>query len=287
MYPRSFAYLRPSSVQEALTHLAQHGDEASLLAGGMSLIPLMKYRQRSPRVLVDIGRLRELAGISISGAVLRVGATTRHSEVAAWEGDARVALFPELAGRIGDAQVRNMGTVGGGLAAVEPTGDWGTALLAMRGEVTAVASSGKRRIASDDLFLGSYRSALRPDELLTEAVFPLPEGRCGTAAAKFENRAAAAPLMSCAVLTEFGDDDRVTGAGVACTGLEGFPVRLPGVEALLRGQRFSAGLLGDAGESARTAAGNAFRGAVLASLVRDALRRAAERGLQEGKEAVG
>jgi len=286
MYPRAFGYLRPSSIQETLTCLAQHGEEASVLAGGMSLIPLMKYRQRSPRLLVDIGRLRELAGVSINSAVLRIGATTRHSEVAAWDADSNIALFPELAGRIGDVQVRNMGTVGGGLAAVEPTGDWGTALLAMRGEVTAVASSGKRRIAADDLFLGSYRSALRPDELLTEAVFPLPEGRYGTAAAKFETRAAAAPLMSCAVLTEFGDDDQVTRAGVACTGLEGFPVRLPGVEALLCGQRFSADLLGDAGEAARTAAGKAFRGAVLASLVRDALRRAAERGLHAGKEAV-
>ena len=279
MYPRPFAYLRPRSAAEALAQLAEHGGEARPLAGGMSLIPLLKYRQLSPRVLVDIGRLRELAGIGAADGVLRIGATTRHCEVAEWDWDGSLTMFGELAGRVGDAQVRSMGTAGGGLAAVEPSGDWGTALLAMRGEVVAAASASERHIAADDFFLGSGRSALRPDELITQAWFPLPGGRFGTAAAKFETRRAA-PVASCAALVAMDDDGRVSTAGLACTGLDGFPVRLTGAEAVLSGQRFGADVVAAAAEAARKAAPDRFRGAVIARLAEDALTSAGLRARQ-------
>lgn len=283
MYPRPFAYLRPRSPAEALAQLSEHGGEARPLAGGMSLVPLLKYRQLSPRVLVDIGRLRELAGIRAADGILQIGATTRHHEVADWDWDTSLALFGELAARIGDAQVRSMGTVGGGLAAVEPTGDWGTALLAMRGEVVAAASGGERHIAADDFFLGTGRSALRPDELLTQALFPVPGGQFGTAAAKFETRRAA-PLASCAALVAIGDDGRVREAGLACTGLDGFPVRLAGAEAALTGQKFGPDVVDAAADAARNAAPDRFRGALIARLAADALRRAGLRSQRhEGK----
>jgi aerobic carbon-monoxide dehydrogenase medium subunit len=283
MYPRPFTYLRPSSAAEALAQLAEHGSEARPLAGGMSLVPLLKYRQLSPRVLVDIGRLRELAGIRVVDGVLRIGATTRHYEVADWDWDASLAAFGELAGRIGDTQVRSMGTAGGGLAAVEPSGDWGTALLAMRGEVVAAASGGERHIAADDFFVGSGRSALRPDELLTQAWFPLPAGRFGTAAVKFEARRGA-PLASCAALVAIDDDGRVSETGLACTGIDGFPVRLAGAEAVLSRQPFGPDMVSAAAEAAREAAPDRFRGALIARLAGDALRLAGRRAQQhDGK----
>lgn len=277
MYPRSFDYVRARHVSEAVGMLAEHGDRARVLAGGMSLIPMMKYRELSPDVVVDIGRLRELAGIVVDGPVLRIGATTRHHEAASWTFPAAVSLVPELAAGIGDAQVRSMGTVGGGLAAVEPTGDWGTALLAMRGEVVVVSAAEERSIASDDLFVATHRTTLRPDELLTQMLLPLPARRVGTAFRKFQLRAAAAPLLSCAGCVELDGAGRVATAGLACAGLAGYPVRLADAEDVLLGEPVGADLLTEAGEVARTSAGGGFRGSVVASLVRETIHRATER----------
>lgn len=277
MYPRSFDYMRVRHVPEAVALLAEHGDGARILAGGMSLIPMMKYRELSPDVVVDIGRLRELAGIAIDGLVLRIGATTRHDEVASWQGPGAVGMVPELAAAIGDVQVRAMGTVGGGLAAVEPTGDWGAALLAMRGEVVVVSAAGERRIASDDLFVATHRSTLGPDELLTETRLPLPARRFGTAFGKFQIRAAAAPLLSCAGCVELGGDGRVATAGLGCSGLEGHPVRLADAEDVLLGERVGPDVAAESGEIARAGAGGGFRGSVVAKLVRETVQRAGDR----------
>jgi aerobic carbon-monoxide dehydrogenase medium subunit len=277
MYPRAFAYTRAGSVPEAVESLSAYGLDARPLAGGMSLVPWLKYRQRSPGLLVDVGRLAELAGIEQPDDTLCVGALTRHADVAAWRGDPALGLLPELAAGIGDVQVRGMGTVGGSLAAVEPTGDWGGALLAMRGSVLARSTSGERLIASDDLFVDTYRSSLRPDELLTEVRLPVPDGRFGTAAAKLDNRAAAAPVLSCAVQIELDDDDRVRLAGVGCIGVAGFPIRLGAVEAALRGTPCTQEAIADAAACAKRATDDAFTGSVLVRLLRDALGRASER----------
>jgi aerobic carbon-monoxide dehydrogenase medium subunit len=102
MYPAPFGYLRATSADEAVDALAEHGDDAALLAGGMSLVPMMKYRQRRPRVVVDIGRLRELAGMKVADGVVRIGATTRHHEAAGWDGPAPLAVLREVGDRIGD-----------------------------------------------------------------------------------------------------------------------------------------------------------------------------------------
>ncbi|MQA77624.1 MAG: xanthine dehydrogenase family protein subunit M [Streptosporangiales bacterium] len=270
MYPRAFAYVRPRSTEEAVAQLAEHGDGANVLAGGMSLVPMLKYRQRAPGVLVDIGRLTDLAGVDATGDTVEIGATTRHADVAALASGAGVTpMLAELAGRIGDVQVRNMGTVGGGLAAVEPTGDWGAALLALRGEVVAVASGGERRIAADDLFVATYTTSLRPDELLTRVLLP-QGGRLGAAQAKFERRTAAG-VLSCVAAVCLGDGDDVIEAGVGCIGLEGHPVRLTEVEDVLRGQPFGSELVAAA---AAAVGADDFRRSVLGSLVRDALERA-------------
>jgi carbon-monoxide dehydrogenase medium subunit len=274
MYPAPFGYLRATSADEAVDALAEHGDDAALLAGGMSLVPMMKYRQRRPRVVVDIGRLRELAGMEVADGVVRIGATTRHHEAAGWDGPAPLAVLREVGDRIGDRQVRSMGTVGGGVAAVEPTGDWGPVLLALRGSAVARSASGPRRIAADELFLGTHRTALRPDELLEALEAPLPDGRFGAAQAKFEARAGAA-LMSCVACVAL-DDGRIAEASVACGGLEPVPARLPEAEDVLRGERPDDELL-DGVTAAVRATDPGFRRAVAARLAVDAVRNALAR----------
>src|SRR5581483_24911 len=147
VYPRAFHYVRATSLEHAVALLGEYGDEARPLAGGASLIPLLKLRLAAPTVLVDVGRLDALAGIARRDGHVAVGAVTRHVEV---EDDAALAaalpLLHDVAAGIGDAQVRNMGTVGGGLAEADPAGDWGPALLAVGGSVRAVGPGGERVI---------------------------------------------------------------------------------------------------------------------------------------------
>lgn len=282
MYPRRFSYIRAGSADDAVAQLAEHGPDASVLAGGMSLVPLMKYRERTPPVLIDIGRLRELAGVTVADDAVRIGATTRHHELAVWRGDdERLAMVGELAASIGDPQVRNMGTIGGSLAAVEPTGDWCAALLATRGRVVARSARGQRTIAADELFVDVRRSALEDDELICEVALPLPAGaRHGTAHVKFEVRAAAAPLMACAASITLDDDGTIAQAGIGCIGLDAMPIRLHAAERALAG--VAAG--GDGTAAAPAIAAGAvrephpgFRGSVMATLVADAARRACAR----------
>jgi carbon-monoxide dehydrogenase medium subunit len=278
LYPRAFTYLRAENPEHAIELRKQYADEARFLAGGMSLVPMMKYRLTSPAVLIDIGRLSELAGISAANGELRINATTRHAEACAWNGDSRVAFVPELASRVGDPQVRNMGTVGGALAAAEPTGDWLAALLAMRGSVTARSSRGDRHIASDEFVCGPYRSALASDELLTSLVLPLPRRQFATAYAKSEARGAVAPLMSCAACLSFDENgSQISEAGVACVGIEAHPVRLASVEDVLCSDTFSLQLLNRACEAASEGSDWRFGRALCQDLVRRVLVSAAGR----------
>jgi carbon-monoxide dehydrogenase medium subunit len=287
MYPRAFSYVRAHSQEEAVAALAEHGPDAVPLAGGMSLVPQMKYRERNPAVVVDVGWLRELAGVTVEERRLRIGATTRHHEAAAWRGPRELAIVAELAAGIGDPQVRTMGTVGGSIAAVEPAGDWGPAVLALRGAVRVASARGERTIAADELFLGPRRTSLAADELIVEIEAPLPSSPFATAQVRFQARAAAG-FMSCASCVALDDAGGIAEVGIACGGLEEIPVRLDEAEAAVRG----AGTPGSAGRAAADRIpsgprdGNGFRRTVAARLVHDAVERALERALAI-KEAAG
>ncbi|HZR99814.1 MAG TPA: xanthine dehydrogenase family protein subunit M [Chloroflexota bacterium] len=237
MYPAAFHYARAASVQHAVALLREHGDEARLLAGGASLIPLMKLRLAAPTVLVDIGRLGELDGLAWRDGTLTIGALTRHADVA---DDPAVAealpLLHDVARGIGDTQVRNMGTVGGALAEADPAGDWGPALLALEGSVRVVGPEGERRIAAADLFLDAYTTALAPDEVLLDAAFPVPGPRAGSAHLKFEVRAGDFAVANCAVAVTLDDADRCATIGIGLGGVGLRPERVTAAEALLRGQ---------------------------------------------------
>src|SRR5688500_5663363 len=154
MYPKSFEYARAESVEQAVALLREHGDEARLLAGGASLIPLMKLRLASPTHLIDIGRLEQLRGVRRENGSFRIGSLTRHGELERHaELRSELPSVHDAASQIGDTQVRNVGTIGGSLAECDPAGDWAPVLLALGGEVLVRGTQGDRTIPAGDLFL--------------------------------------------------------------------------------------------------------------------------------------
>jgi carbon-monoxide dehydrogenase medium subunit len=173
MIPASFDYEVAESAAHALSLLAEHGEDAKLLAGGHSLLPMMKVRLAQPAVLIDIARITELSGIRVEGDEVVIGATTRHADVA---GSAVLAaeapLLAYAAAQVGDPQIRHRGTIGGSLAHADPSADLPTALLALGGSVELTGSSGVRTVGADDFFVGPFESALTPDELLTAVRVP-------------------------------------------------------------------------------------------------------------------
>jgi carbon-monoxide dehydrogenase medium subunit len=175
--PAQFDYVAAESPAHALDLMASLGDEAKLLAGGQSLLPMMKLRLAAPTALIDLGRLGELAGVSADGDELVIGALTRHADLAA-SGLARsdAPLLAHAAAQVGDPQIRHRGTIGGSLAHADPAGDLPMALLALGGSVEALGPGGTRRIAADDFFAGFFETSLAPDELLTAVRVPRTPG---------------------------------------------------------------------------------------------------------------
>jgi carbon-monoxide dehydrogenase medium subunit len=204
MHP--FNYLNPKSVAEAAAALAKGGD-VKLLAGGQSLIATMKLRLSAPTELIDLGGIRELAGIRVDGAGITVGAMTRHAEVARSEDvRARIPALASLAGSIGDRMVRNMGTIGGSLAHNDPVADYPAAVLGLN----ATVNTNRRRIAADDFFKGMFETALQTDEIIVSVSFPVPQR---AAYAKFKNPASRYAIVGVmAAVTGSGVRVAVTGA---------------------------------------------------------------------------
>src|SRR5215831_246021 len=175
MYPVPFEYHRAGSVQEAVELLARYGDEAKLVAGGHSLLPLMKLRLAEPKHLVDIRRTPGLSGVREEGGALIIGAATPHQvlEHSPLVRE-RLPILSEAAAQIGDAQVRNMGTIGGSLAHADPAADLPAVMLALEAELVAVGPKGRRAIPVDRFFVKLFTTSLSPGELLTEVRVPLP-----------------------------------------------------------------------------------------------------------------
>lgn len=250
MYPARFRYRRAETLEQALDLLAEHGPEARPLAGGASLVPLMKLRLAAPAVLVDVGHLAELRAVHHDGEV-GLGASVRHGEIAG-EGELarRLPLLHDAAAGIGDTQIRNMGTVGGSLAEADPAGDWAPALLAASGSVRARSRRGERTLPAEQLFAGPFATALEPDELLTEVRFPSPPGRSGSAHVKFEVRAGDYALACCSVALELGDGGAVLRVGAALGAVGLLPVRLADAESVLSGREPDARAIEESVEAA-------------------------------------
>jgi carbon-monoxide dehydrogenase medium subunit len=236
MIPAPFDYVAPATLNEAVGLLTEHGDEAKILAGGHSLIPAMKLRLAQPAVLIDIGRIKDLAYITEDGGQIRIGATTTHYQM---ESSARLKeicpLLPECAAAIGDVQVRNKGTIGGSLAHADPAADWPAAILALNAEIVAVSARGERTIRGEDFFVDMLTTALEPNEILREIRIPVPQPRTGQAYLKVAQPASGFAVVGVAVSLTRGDDGRCQSASVGITGVAAKAYRANGVESALRG----------------------------------------------------
>jgi carbon-monoxide dehydrogenase medium subunit len=205
----AFEYHRPSSTKDALA-LAAKKSEGRFLAGGQSLVQAMKLRLSSPTDLIDLGTLKELAGIKVSGSSVEIGAMTRHADVAhSAEIKKAIPSLAAMAALIGDRQVRHMGTIGGSLANSDPAADYPAAVLALKGTIV----TNKRKVAGDQFFKGLYETALEPGELITSVIFQAPKRG---AYMKFRNPASRFALVGVYV-ADFGGEVRVgiTGAGAS------------------------------------------------------------------------
>ena len=219
MYPASFEYFAPTTLEEAGALLEQYGDEAKVLAGGQSLIPLMKLRFAAPRALVDINGVAGLDGLAEEEGALRIGALVRHSTCER-SGllHGRFGCLGDAAPQISDPIVRNRGTVCGSLAHADPQGDWGSVMLAVRAEVVARGRDGTRTIPVRELFRGPFATALEPDEILTEVRVPDPGRKAAGTYLKLERKVGDFATVGVAVHVSFSNGS-VDRAGIALTGI--------------------------------------------------------------------
>ncbi len=248
MIPATFEYVRADSVDAAVAALAEHGDEAKVLAGGHSLLPMMRMRLAVPEVLVDIGRIDELRGVRDEGDTIAIGALTTHHEVST---DGTIhdgcGVLAEVARSIGDPQVRHRGTIGGGLAHGDSAGDLPTALTALEGEVVVAGPDGRRTIAAADLFLDYLRTAIADDEVLVEVRVPKLDSSWGYAYEKFKRQAQAWAIVgSCALVRR--NNGAIDEARVALTHMGVTPVRASATEQALAGAAPDA--IGEAAQAA-------------------------------------
>lgn len=238
MYSASFDYYRAGSVSEAQKLLQQHPG-AKVLAGGHSLIPLLKMRLTAPPALIDIGRIQELKGIAAAGGTIRIGALTTHAELAASAAlKSGCPMLAEAASQIGDAQVRNCGTIGGNVAHADPASDLPTVLLALDARFTAVGPKGERTIPVGDFFQGMMTTALSEHEILTAIEIPSTKSGEGTAYTKFTHPASRYAVVGAAVVLAV-KDGACSAARVAIGGVLPSVTRARAVETALTGTRLS------------------------------------------------
>ena len=227
MIPVAFDYVRAGSAEEAISLIGEHGDEAKFLAGGHSLIPLMKLRLAQPTVLVDIGRITELSYIRDAGDHLAIGALTRHMDVETSDlVRSEVPLLAHAASHVGDPQVRHRGTLGGTIAHADPASDLPATTLALGATYVAQGPNGTREIAAGDFYQGFLESALAPDEMLTEIRVPKMQG-AGWSFQKFNRRAQDWAIVGVAAWRRNGD------SGVALVNMGSTPVLATSVSSAL------------------------------------------------------
>jgi aerobic carbon-monoxide dehydrogenase medium subunit len=253
MYPHAFSYHRAGSLKEAAALLSQLGEGAKLLAGGQSLIPLMKLRFANPTHLVDLNFIHGLSYIEQKDGALLFGALTRHAEIEKSPTAAKIPILRDCAAGIADVQVRNRGTIGGSLAEADPSGDWATVLLTLSSEVRCASLTGERSLKLSEFLKDAYTTALFSSELVSEVVVKIPRENSGGAYLAFKRTAPVYPTASAAVQVSLeGDRCAEVAIALGCVGL--MPIRVPEGEAVLLGQHPTPKLIESAADAARTAA---------------------------------
>ena len=292
MYPAPFTYHRPESLQDAVGLLTRYEGEAMVLAGGQSLIPMMKLRMGEFPRIVDIGRLKNLSHIEQRGNTLHIGALARHAQIAASDAAAQFHILRDVAGGIADKQVRTMGTIGGGISIADASGCWPCGLRAMGATVVATGPGGSRSIGIDDFIQGSYTTSLEANEIVTEIQVPVPEGQAGGAYVAFKRSAAAYPTVAVGILLTM-DGERCRQGRIVLGGAGSTSIHSGAADAKLSGQVISDELLSEAAEAVVAESSpppdargsEAFKRAMLKSLVVEAGRRALARA--NGEQVKG
>lgn len=240
MIPASFDYIAAKNLDEAISLLAKHKDDAKILAGGHSLLPAMKLRLMQPKVLIDLGRIKDLSYIREEGGQLRIGAMTTHFQVETSDLVRRACpLLTETATHLGDMQVRNRGTIGGSIAHSDPAADWPAAILALDAEIVVTSAKGDRTIKATDFFVEMLTTALEPGEILREIRIPSGKGNHAQAYVKVRHPASGFAVVGIAVNLSI-DGGKCQSAAIGITGVSPKAYRASKVEATLKGASLDA-----------------------------------------------
>jgi carbon-monoxide dehydrogenase medium subunit len=284
LFPAAFDYAAPATLEDALALLKQRGDEAKIMAGGQSLIPLLKLRFAQPALVIDIGRLPEMAGIGRYNGHLSIGALARHVDI---ERNAELPkLCPILVDTvhwISDPLVRNRGTMAGSVCHADPSGDWGSVMLALGASLVARSQAGERVIPAAGFFEGPFTTALKPDEIVTEIRIPMPKGPAGGTYNKLERKVGDFATVAVAVHVELSGG-KIANAGIGLTAVGETNIKATAAEKALIGHEPTDELIAEAARLASEAAHpkDDIRGT--AAYKKDVVRVYVQRGL---KTALG
>jgi len=235
MIPVQFDYLAPATIEEALAALSQHGDDAKIMAGGQSLLPVLRMRLNAPEMVIDLGKIDSLRGVRDDGDAIVIGAMTQHSVVASDNLVAEhAALISKAVEHLADAQIRHRGTFGGALAHADPAGDLGAPALALGAQFVIAGPSGSRTVEADDFFVDLFETAIGEDEILTEVRIPKHTG-WGSHYEKFVRVAHQWPIVAVAA-TVLVENGAIAQARVGLTNMGSTPLRARAVEEALVGQ---------------------------------------------------
>jgi len=249
--PAAFEYHSATSLDEAIALLQQYGDGAKILAGGHSLLPMMKLRLAQPEHLIDLGKIGGLSYIREENNVVAIGALTTYTQIAHSELLRKnFALLADAASVIGNQQVRNRGTLCGSAAHSDPAGDMPAIILALKAEIVVQGTKGRRTIAADDFFVDTFTTALEPGELLMEIRFAIPAANTGTSYMKLENKASHYAVTGCAAVITLGNDGTCSAASIAITGAGTKTTRASAVEAALVGKKIDEAVAAEAASHA-------------------------------------
>jgi aerobic carbon-monoxide dehydrogenase medium subunit len=238
MIPPAFEYLRPNTIPEAIAFLQQYGDDAKILSGGQSLIPMMKLRIARPAYLIDINRIAGLSYIKEEGGFLKIGGLTREAELESSPVvHAKYPILVDTTQVIGDPQVRNLATVGGNLAHGDPANDHPATMLALGAQIVATGSGGERIIPIEEFFLSLFSTALQPGEILTEIRVPALPARSGGAYFKLERKVGDFATAAVAAQVTLDASGAVQKVGIALTNVGPTPIKARNAEDFLRGKK--------------------------------------------------
>jgi aerobic carbon-monoxide dehydrogenase medium subunit len=286
MIPPAFEYLRPKTIPEAIALLQQHGEDAKILSGGQSLIPMMKLRIARPAYLIDINRISGLAYIREEGGFLKIGGLTREAELESSSViRAKYPILLDTAHVIADPQVRNLATVAGNLAHGDPANDHPATMLALGAQVVATGAHGERVIPIEEFFLSLFSTALQPGEILTEIRVPVPPARSGGAYFKLERKVGDFATAAVAAQVTLDANGHAQKVGIALTNVGPTPIKAKKAEDLLRGKKLdeanirqAAQLAADEAQPSSDLRGPAeYKKGLVKELAKRALSRAAER----------